>query len=330
MKISSSIKWLIQSTRTIYFRVILSAIIIGVLLLVLPLSEIWDAAKRVSMWWWGFFVLAFLVIHTVGVFKWRFIVNMGKSKLPFSLAFRCYFYGLFGNLFLPSVVGGDLVRAGMAVRHVEEKEQILIGSIMDRFLDVCSLLGIIIVGAILTEENLSNQHLKVLAVIFSVLAIGLILGIALSLVPIPDRMPKKVHEIMKRTRLILRHLLKHPVYALGTFSLAIVIQCSFVLLNAFLGSICGIEIDIFLWFVVWPLAKISAMVPVSIGGIGVREVALAVLLSPFGVHYATAVGYGFVWETVLIAGSLFGFLLTVLPIKNILSIKRLNTNKSIP
>ena len=72
------------------------AIIIPAYNLVLPLSEIWDTAKRVSILWW-FFVLAFLFIHTIGVFKWRFIVNMGKSTLPFSAAFRCYFYVLFGK-----------------------------------------------------------------------------------------------------------------------------------------------------------------------------------------------------------------------------------------
>jgi glycosyltransferase 2 family protein len=32
----------------------------------------------------------------------------------------------------------------------------------------------------------------------------------------------------------------------------------------------------------WPLAKIAAVVPITQGGIGVREAALVVLLAPFG------------------------------------------------
>ena len=324
------IKRFLQLTRTIYFRAAVSVIIIGLIILWLPFHQIWGAAKRVSIQLWVFLVLAFLVIHLIGVFKWRFIVGMGKVRLPYSLAFRCYFYGLFGNLFLPSVIGGDLVRAGMAVRHFEEKEQIIIGSIMDRFLDVCSLLAMIVLGASLTTEALSNQHLKILVIIFSILAIGILLCITFVLIPLPDRMPEKIHEVISRTRFILRHLVEHPVYAVGTLSLSMLMQGSFILLNAYLGSICGIKISILTWLIIWPLAKISAMVPISLGGIGVREVALAAFLAPLGVLYSTAVGYGFVWETVLIAGSLIGFALSVLPAKNILSFKRLITNKSIP
>jgi uncharacterized membrane protein YbhN (UPF0104 family) len=266
------------------------------------------------------------MIHLVGVFKWRFIVGMGTVKIPFSIAFRCYFYGLFGNLFLPSVVGGDLVRAGMAVRHVEEKEQIIIGSIMDRFLDVCSLLAIVFLGTVLYTEALSDQHRKVLLILFLMLLGFLLVCAVFVLIPLPGAIPKKIHEILLRIRFIILHLIRHPVYALGSFMLAIVMQSSFVLLNAFLGSICGIKLSVLVWFIVWPLAKISAMVPVSLGGVGVREVALAAFFSPFGVLYSTAVGYGFVWETIVIAGSLIGFLLTLITIKNVMSLKRAITN----
>lgn len=326
MGLRNPVKWILSSTRTIYFRVIVSALIIILLLIFLPISGIWDAAKRVSILTWIFLVAAFLTIHMIGVFKWRFIVGMGTINIPLSVAIRCYFYGLFGNLFLPSVVGGDLVRAGMAVRHVEEKEQIIIGSIMDRFLDVCSLLVIIVTGAIMYTGAISDQHRKILVIIFSILVGFLMLCVVFVLIPIPGVMPKKIHEIILRTRFIVIHLIRRPVYALGSFTLAVVMQSSFVLLNWYLGSICGIKLSVLIWFIVWPLAKISAMVPVSLGGVGVREVALAAFFSPFGVLYSTAVGYGFVWETVVIAGSLIGFALTMIPIKSIFSLKRTITN----
>lgn len=330
MKIGNPIKWLLQSNRTIYFRIIVSALIIVLLLVTLPLTEIWDAARRVSMLTWVFLVIAFLIIHIIGVIKWRFIVCMGKIKIPYSIAFRCYFYGLFGNLFLPSVVGGDLVRTGMAVRHVEEKEQIIIGSIVDRLLDVCSLLAIFILGVMQTAETISGQHRKILVMICSILLFLLMGCITFALIPIPERIPEKILGMIVRTRLVIRYLIKNPVYALGSFSLSVLMQGSFVLLNAFLGSICGIKISVLTWFIIWPLAKISALVPISLGGIGVREVALAALLSPFGVLYTTAIGYGFVWEAVLIAGSLIGFAISHLSIKDILSKKRLITDKSLP
>lgn len=326
MNTGTAIQRLLRLTGTIYFRAAVSLLVIGLILMWLPLSEIWNAAKRVSLQSWVFFVFAFVLIHIVGVFKWRFIVGMGKLKLPFSFAFHCYFYGLFGNLFLPSVIGGDLVRAGMAVRHVEEKEQIIVGSLIDRFLDVCAMLALIIFGAALATETLSDQHRKILMVIFSILAILLVSGLIFIWFPIPKKIPERFQKIILRFRFVLIHVLRNPGYAFGTFLLSVLIQSSFVLLNAFLGSICGIDVSVLTWFIVWPLAKISAMVPVSLGGIGVREVALAAFFAPFGVMYSTAVGYGFVWETVVIVGSLFGFALTLIPFKNLLSIKKALTN----
>jgi len=319
-------KRFIGLTRTIYFRAGVSLLIIGLILTWLPLPEIWEAARRVSLQAWILFVFAFVLIHVIGVFKWRFIVGMGKLKLPFYLAFRCYFYGLFGNLFLPSVIGGDLVRAGMAVGHVEEKEQIIIGSLIDRFLDVCAMLILILFGAVFAAQALSDQHRKILLAVFVLLSIVVVVGITLTFIPIPGNIPEKFQKIILRARLVMIHVLKNPVYALVTLLLSILIQGSFVVLNAFLGSICGIEVSIFTWFVVWPLAKISAMVPVSLGGIGVREVALAAFFTPFGVLYSNAVGYGFVWEAVIIAGSLLGFALTLIPWKNLFSINKAVTN----
>ena len=318
-----SLKRFLALTRTVYFRVGISVLIIFLMLVFLPFAEIWDAVRRVSIQIWIGLVSVFLMIHMIGVFKWRFIVGMGRIKIPYSVAFRCYFYGLFGNLFLPSVIGGDLIRAGMAVRHVAEKEQIIVGSIMDRFLDISSVLAIVVIGTILGTEHLTEQNRKILTVLFFVLLVSfLLLCTVFVFVPMTRVMPKKFHDIALQTRFIIVHLVKHPVYALGSFSLAVVMQSGFVLLNAFLGSVCGIKLSILVWFIVWPLAKISAMIPVSLGGVGIREVALAALFSPFGVQYATAVGYGFVWETVIISGSLIGFLLTLIPFRYTSSFKK--------
>ena len=83
-------------------------------------------------------------------------------------------------------------------------------------------------------------------------------------------------------------------------------------LGAILASAGAIAYGVFgflplhVWFLTWPLAKISAMLPISMGGIGVREVALAVLLGRFGIPFSSAVGLGLLWESVLIAGSGIG------------------------
>ena len=64
-----------------------------------------------------------------------------------------------------------------------------------------------------------------------------------------------------------------------------------------------------MWFLVWPLAKVASLLPISLGGLAVREATLAALLVPFGVRPSAGVAVSLVWQSVLIAGGLMGGLL---------------------
>ena len=88
--------------------------------------------------------------------------------------------------------------------------------------------------------------------------------------------------------------------------LGVLLQSLLVVLNWGLGLAIGIDIPVYVWLFVWPLAKISGLLPVTQGGIGVREAAQAVLFAPFGVSAARAVATGLVFEVVIIAGGLVG------------------------
>ena len=67
----------------------------------------------------------------------------------------------------------------------------------------------------------------------------------------------------------------------------------------------GVDIPLAAWFLVWPLSKLAALVPISLGGLGVREATLAALLVPFGIAPALGVVTALLWQTVLLAGGLF-------------------------
>ena len=81
------------------------------------------------------------------------------------------------------------------------------------------------------------------------------------------------------------------------------IQAGFVLVNLLLGGSMGIALDWRLWYLLWPLAKIAAMAPVSLGGIGVREAAFAALAGRF-VAEDRIVAQSLVWESILVVGGL--------------------------
>jgi uncharacterized membrane protein YbhN (UPF0104 family) len=90
------------------------------------------------------------------------------------------------------------------------------------------------------------------------------------------------------------------------FALGTVVQTSFVLLTAVIARGCGLDMPLRVWLFAWPLAKLVALVPLTQGGIGVRELALAALLAPFGAAPAVTVAVGLVWEAVILVGRIAG------------------------
>lgn len=287
-------------------RIIISVSILSFLLTQLPLSDLWTTVRRVSFPLWTFALMTFVASHAVTSLKWRLLVNIGKNRMPVFVALRCHFAGLFANLFLPSLAGGDIVRAGMAFASADRKEPIIWGSLLDRFLDTCALMFLILIGALLVPGTLlSEGGISLLWIVLILFAFPLCTLFVL-LVPLPRKIPRKLSQTVLRIREVIKSLIKHPTSAVIGLGIAICIQGGFVLLNALLGSVCGIVLPLSIWFFAWPMAKLAAMLPISIGGIGVREVALAELLGRFGIPASSAVGLALVWETILLAGGGIG------------------------
>lgn len=289
-----------------WFRVVVSLAIIAVLLTKLPLKELREAVGQISIGLWAFAVLVFLFGHVIGVVKWRLLVNLKRPVLPFTVSFRCYFAGLFANLCLPSLVGGDVIRAGIAIRRCADKESVISGSVIDRFLDISSLIVIIFAGALMSPGALSAGDRNFLFCFLILSAAVVILILSFIFLPFPGFKSERINGKIGSVRDTIVYLTKNPQRAVAAFSLSLIIQSGFVFCNIVLGRACGIDIHVPVWFMAWPLAKLSALMPVSLGGLGVREAALAVTLERFGVQYAKSVGLGLLWETVLVAGGIAG------------------------
>ena len=74
----------------------------------------------------------------------------------------------------------------------------------------------------------------------------------------------------------------------------------------------GVEVPVAAWFFAWPLAKIVATLPISLGGLGVRESSLAALLAPFGAVAAEVVASGLAWQGILYLAGALGALVLAL------------------
>jgi uncharacterized protein (TIRG00374 family) len=283
-----------------------TALVLALLLTFLPVGQLWAAIRRVPAPVWLTVLFGYLGAHLIGVLKWRLMVNLAGAGLNLVQAARCYFAGLFGNIFLPSLIGGDVVRAGLALRMGRSKAGVLLGCLVDRTLDVVAMTCIAVSGALLAPGALDPRSRRVFWMLAAAFAIaGAATAVLLAALPV-RRFSFKNRRRLVKVRRAARAMARRPQRVALALALGTTFQVSLILLMARLAPACGLEVPLRAWLLAYPLAKLAAMLPVTQGGIGVREAALAALLVPFGAPAVLTVAVGLVWETIVIVGGLIG------------------------
>ena len=307
-----------RSTRGWLFIVLrwtAALLVLGILLHFLPLAPLRAAIRQVPLTRFLVILLGYLLAHAVGVLKWRMVVNAAGAELDLRTSAQCYTGGLFGTLFLPSIVGGDVVRLAVGLRRSPRPTAVVAGNIVDRFLDVTAQAGLVLFGLVLLPGSLPAQLQAAARKIVLAGTLGaILLGILALVLYRPILRGRSIGFLRKLARL--RHALRSVSrrsqvllfgWILGTF-----IQMSFLMLTATLATSCGLVLPLRVWLFAWPLAKLAAVLPLTQGGIGVREAALVGLLAPFGGPAALVLAAGLMWEGIIIAGGLLAGLLALL------------------
>jgi uncharacterized membrane protein YbhN (UPF0104 family) len=90
--------------------------------------------------------------------------------------------------------------------------------------------------------------------------------------------------------------------------ISMTVQCLFVAINIAFARAAHVDAPIAAWFFAWAVAKVIAIAPISLGGLGVREASMAGLLKPFGADPAGVIATGLIWQSVLYASGAIGLL----------------------
>lgn len=289
-----------------------SALVLFLLFRFLPGRQVWHTLGSLPPRLWVLVLACYLAAHCVGVGKYRIVLNLAGAGLTFRQAARCYFAGLFGSLFLPSLIGGDVLRAALAMRMGKSKAGVLLGSLTDRIIDFAALALLAAAGALLVPGALDSGSRRAFMLLggAAILAVGVI---AIALVALPARRCSYgMRRRLVRVKRAGRSIGQRPGVVAGALIMGVCVQLIFILLSISLGEACGLHLAFRAWLFAWPLAKLSAALPITQGGIGVREAALAALLLPFGAPAALTVAAGLAWETIVISGALAGGLFSFL------------------
>jgi hypothetical protein len=111
----------------------------------------------------------------------------------------------------------------------------------------------------------------------------------------------------------LHTLREQPGLLLVALGLSVLMQSLVIITYYVLARGVGLEQPLHLYFAIVPIVFMASTVPISIGGLGVREGALVSLLVLFGAPRDSAVGLSLVYLLVLWCASLPGLVTLWLP-----------------
>lgn len=284
-------------------KLIFTATVLAVIFHFVSIEEIWAGITRTSPVVWLGVLASFLIGHVLASFKWGLLVG---QELPFPTIVKAHFAGLAANVALPGVAGGDVARAAILSQKVTSKSKLVTGSILDRLIDVGVLVLIAAFGAaLLGTAGQTGVWLQGIAAAFIVLGL-IIYAVLPTIARFIEARATGRGKIGQLVADIASYMAAHRTRILISAVLSIVIQTSFVCLNLVLSWSMQGPTNIAIWLFAWPLAKLIATLPISLGGLGVREASLAALFAAFAFDSPVVIAVGFVWQTILISTGLIG------------------------
>ncbi len=290
--------------KTFALRAMLTISILAALFFWLPADELWMATKKTGIALWGFTLFCVCLVHIMGAWKWIALVVASGLQVKWLEGLRAHVVGLFANIWLPSLTGGDVVRLGLITKSKKQIAFALTGSVADRANDVVALLLLTAVGILWLPVMKEKMGTEALASITILVVSGLLSAPAFLKYVQAGWFPPRIARGVTALKIAVSAMLSQKKVLVLTQLLSLLIQGSFVLFNAAIGQAMGIQIPLAAWFFAWPLAKLAAMAPVSLGGLGVREAAMAALLAAFYVDPTLSVAQSLVWESIVLAQGL--------------------------
>jgi len=244
----------------------------------------------------------YLFGQAVTAWRWKIIARRVGFTEPVAHFLRFYFVGMFFNLFGPSTLGGDLVRALYLGASAGRRTVALHTVIFDRISGLVTLVFVAVMAiALFGRFGLPWPIVAVVSLTGAGLAVGWFL--------VPLLVRRFFAKDGRANRLVERDL--RPFWndrALLSRTVAVslgfhVLQTASLIL---LGDALSMDVDWRYYFIFHPLVSVLSALPVSVAGLGVREAGYAWFLTRQGVDHDTAIAFGILWFVVLLASSLVG------------------------
>lgn len=308
----------LKNVFNFFLRVGLSAGLLFWLFKKIDFSETEEVFKAADVTYIIYAAIIFLGINAIMLVRWLILIRALKLKAKTFSVVRYFFIGLFGNLFLPSAVGGDIIKIlGLCRDCVDQKPRVVASVLLDRLSGFCGIVTVATVSFFFGRDVLGNSLIIPILIMAIVSSLFLLISFnktafrsfnhIFSFLPKFKKSMAALHEdiaLLKDKKSIF-----FLCIGLSAFSQIVFAICYFLLAKSLHQDV---ELLYFVIFV--PIICVATSLP-SIGGLGVREAGAAYLFGKVGMQSGVAVGISLINFIFMVIIGLVGGLIYVLTLR---------------
>ncbi|MGE0451585.1 MAG: lysylphosphatidylglycerol synthase transmembrane domain-containing protein [Vicinamibacterales bacterium] len=303
------------------FAVLFAKLAFSIALLVVLFSQVdgerlWAATRQASIPW----LVAAIGVYSLNVmastWRWHLLLEAQDVNLTRRALFNSFLVANFFNNFLPSNIGGDVIRIKDTAGAARSKTLAATVVLVDRGL---GLLGLVLIAAAGASMAVGLHGYGVLPIWPSSLWGVFVAGAAITVPAMyaPKGLQRLVRMLswldhewvgdrIQTLTLTLDRFREKPASLLGCFAGAVVVQALLVLFYVAVVHALRVPITPMDLALIVPLSLIVQMLPVSVNGFGVREATFSFYFTRIGLPIESAVLVSLVGVGLMMIFSLSG------------------------
>ena len=274
------------------FKLAVSVILLWVLFSRIDVSKLWASTQMASIPWLVAALGIYAATVVASVWRWHLLLDAQNVHVETNRLAGSYLVALFFNNFLPSNIGGDVIRIRDTTRPAGSMTLATAVVLVDRGL---GLMGLVLVAACGASLAAGGATRGALPIVPAWLWAGFLLGAGLSapavlapagfgrlLQPLTVFHPEWVGHRIEKVTAVLSRFHDRPAALAGCFGGAIFVQATIVVFYFIVAH--ALRLDMTFWdlAVIVPMSFIVQMLPVSVNGFGIREATFAFYFSRIG------------------------------------------------
>ena len=282
----------------------------------IDLLAFWERVKGMHPGWIVTALVAYAATQSIAVWRWKRLLRAQHVEVESKRLTESMWVSMFFNNFLPSNIGGDVVRIADTAPAAGSKTLATTVILVDRVLGLSALVIIASSGAFVA--SLLGVHMPGARWLWLATGLGAVAAVFVIAMPqlvghllMPVRALKRpwLDERAQRLEEAVIKFRNAPAALLGAFAGALVVQITIVAFYLLTAEGLSVPLPIFLGAVLIPVSLVVQMAPISINGFGVGEAVFAFFFRRFGLPTDAAVALSLVSTGMVMGLSLVGGLL---------------------